>query len=316
MIPFWIQLVTAVSAGLVSGVLGIALVPYLTKCRMFPPDSPETQEKAEERTREARKPLMGGLLTAAGILFALVLGGTLYLQFSGADRTGALLREQLRQLAAAGVFCGVMGGIGFLTDLFVARGISNRSVWWLFTDTSVIMAAVLCIGYLSFTDVQLSSNHWLAVLPLPLVVCFIFGSKFERETDGALLTVNAISLLALTILLLRESLACSALLSLAAAGACFGTLVWCLHPAKCRIGTTGTGLLSGLVPYLCLQHGLYRALALLMAVFVLQEAFRFFRRDHLRLTEAMEQEGMAPPVRIAILAGITAFCGVMALLVS
>ena len=106
--PIWLQLVTAVSAGGVSALLGIALVPYLKKLRYFPPQEPKPDAAQEsegefpktehpEAVQEEQRPIMGGLLTAAGILFALVLGGTLFLQFGGADRTGmmCLLMEGL-----------------------------------------------------------------------------------------------------------------------------------------------------------------------------------------------------------------------------
>ena len=62
------------------------------------------------------------------------------------------------------------------------------------------------------------------------------------------------------------------------------------------------------------EYGFYKELALFMAVFLLDKAFRFFRRDHNYLTEAMVEDGIAPHGRIAVLAGLAAFCGVMALL--
>ncbi|MBQ4466418.1 MAG: hypothetical protein II916_10760 [Oscillospiraceae bacterium] len=319
--PFWLQIVCAVSAGLTAGLFGIALVPFLTKHRIFPPEQPkpdpqnaESQDTAE-RTQEERRPLMGGLLLLAGIVFSMVLCGTLYLQFAGADRTSDAFSAQLRQLIAVSVFAGVMGMIGFLTDLFQAKKRRNSHLWELFVPAALLMMGVAGFGYLSFTEAELSANHWLAVLPVPLYICFALEHGFQRETDGTLLIVNAVELLALTVLLLRNSLYLPSLLTLAAAGACMGGMTWCLPPAKCRIGATGSFLLAGIVPYLCLQHGFYKELALFMAVFLLDKAFRFFRRDHNYLTEAMEADGITPHGRIAVLSGLAAFCSVMALLI-
>ena len=315
--PFWLQIVCAVSAGLTAWLFGIALVPFLTKHRIFPPEQPkpdpESQDTAE-RSQEERRPLMGGLLLFAGIVFSMVLCGTLYLQFAGADRTSDAFSAQIRQLTAVSVFTGVMGLLGFLTDLFQAKKRRNSHLWELFLPAALIMMGVVGFGYLSFTEVELSANHWLAVLPIPLYICFALEHGFQRETDGTLVTVNAVELLVLTVLLLRNSLYLPSLLTLSGAGACMGSMVWCLHPAKCRIGATGSFLLAGIVPYLCLQYGFYKELALFMAVFLLDKAFRFFRRDHNYLTEAMAEDGIAPHGRIAVLAGLAAFCGVMALL--
>ena len=40
------------------------------------------------------------------------------------------------------------------------------------------------------TEAELSANHWLAVLPVPLYICFALEHGFQRETDGTLLTLG------------------------------------------------------------------------------------------------------------------------------
>ena len=66
--PFWLQLVIPAAAGLVSALMGIALVPYLQKRRAFPPQAPK--KEGDEAAEEERRPLLGGLLLLAGVLFA------------------------------------------------------------------------------------------------------------------------------------------------------------------------------------------------------------------------------------------------------
>ena len=308
--PIWLQIVCALSAGLVSALLGIALVPFLRKVRAFPPDAP----KGETLTDEERRPIMGGLLLLAGILFALVLSGTLWLQCSGADRTSDAFSEQLRKFAAPAGYAGILCGIGIISDILIVRGRYNRMLWDYIVPPMVLMAAMVSVGYLGFTEAELTSNHWLVLLPLPACICFALEYLVERDTDGAGITVNAVEFLLLTILLLRKSLYLPSLLTLAAAGACIGCMVWCLHPAKCRIGKTGKFLLGGLLPQICLVCGMYKELALFMAVFLLQELYPKWTRGDKYFTEALAGGRIQPLGQIAILAGIAALCGVIALL--
>lgn len=308
MIPVWIQLVTAVSAGLVSALLGVALVPYLQKLRFFPSDA------GEENAEEARKPISGGILLFAGLLSALVLGGTLYLQCSGADRTDAAFSEQLRKLTGVCVYSGLLFGCGFLTDYLTVRSRYYPKSGEKILLTAVFLTAAVCALLWGISGEERAASPWMLLLPVPAVLCFVWECGIERNTDGAIVSVNAVELLVLTVLLLRQSLALSALLTLAGAGGCLGCMVWCLHPAKCRIGRSGLYLLGGMLPMLCLEYGMYRELALFMAVFALQQIYRLRKRENKYLTEGMADAEIAPLSRIAILAGISAFCGVMALL--
>ena len=313
--PVWLQLVCAVSAGLVSWLLGIALVPYLTKQRFFHPEQrrPDTED-SDTLTREERRPTMGGLLLLAGILFALVLSGTLFLQFSGFDRTSAAFPEQLRKLQGAGIYTAILCGIGILNDVLLVRGRYNPTLWAYILLPLVFMAAMGCIDLLAYTEAEQIAYRWLLLLPFAACFCFVWEYDMERKTDGALITVNAVELLLLTILLLRKMYYIPSLLTLSGAGACLGSMVWCLHPAKCRLGRTGQYLLGGLLPSVCMACGMYKELALFMAVFFLQQLYRLRKRENKYLTDGMAESGISPHGILAILAGLAAFCGIMALL--
>ena len=321
--PIWLQLVTAVSAGGVSALLGIALMPYLKKLRYFPPQAPKPDAAQEsegespktehpEAVQEEQRPIMGGLLTAAGILFALVLGGTLFLQFGGADRTGSDFSDQLSLLEGMGVYIGTLWAVGVLNDWQMVHKRFNPTFWFSLTLPIVLIAGLLTV---SIVFVDATMQQWyLILLPVVAVLCFGWMCDLERNTDGAMLTVNAVELLFLTMLLLKRSMYLPSLLTLASAGACLGSLVWCLHPAKCQMGRTGQFLLAAIVPIVCLLCGMYKELALFMAVCLLQRLYRFRKPNHQFLTEAMADSGIQPHARIGILTGIAAFCGVMALL--
>ena len=308
--PFWLQLVIPVTAGLVSAVLGIALVPYLQKLRCFPPPVPRNEGK--EAAGEERKPIMGGLLLLAGIVFASVPGVTLLMQFGGIDRTSSAFSEQLDILYGTGITILLWGAIGIVSDVLIVRGRYNLNLWNYILLPLVLMAVIGPMEYLFHENPH---QWWLWMIP-PVcgTVCFVWEFDLERDTDGALITVNAVELLVLTMLFLRKSQHLPAVCTLAAAGACLGCMVWCMHPAKCRLGKSGEYLIAGFVPLLCLWYGMYRELALFMAVFLLQQLYRLRKHKNQYLTEAMAEAGLQPLKRIAILAGITAFCGLMALL--
>lgn len=313
--PFWLQLVIPAASGLVSACLGIALVPYLQKLRFFPPDQPEREQSAQEEiSREERKPILGGLLLLAGIAFAMVPGIALFLQFGDADRTSSGFAAQTAQLSGACIYPTMLCAIGICSDVLLVRGRYHLKFWQNLLIPLVLTAILLTLAIINPTFSRLSDGLlWLSIIPLA-VVCFGLECDLEHDTDGVLISVNAVELLVLTMLLLRRSLYMPALLTLAGAGACFGSMVWCLHPAKCRIGKTGEYLLGGILPVICLWNGMYRELALFMAAGILQQLYRLHKRENKCLTEGMAESGIQPAGRIAILAGLSAFCGLMTLL--
>lgn len=311
--PIWLQLVTALSAGAVSALMGRALVPYLQKLRCYPPEVPK--EGADTAAGEERRPIMGGLLLIAGMLFSMVLCVTLYLQFGGADRTSAAFAQQVDLLRAAGVYAAVLAVIGIVSDYLTIRGRYRPRIR---RTVLLPLAAVAGVGAVILGRSEDVSRIALlaAALPAAAVVCLLLMHSADKNTDGTLLTVNTLEFLVLTVLLLKRSEQLLSVYTLAAAGACMGCMVWSLHPAKCRIGYTGSDLLGGIVPMVCVLEGLYRELALFMAVYVIQELYRLRRHSgkRLTLTEGLEAGGVAPFGRIAIMAGFAAFCGVTALL--
>ncbi len=311
MMPFWLQLVCALSAGITAAVMGIALIPYLQKLRFFPPEQSASEDA--EGIREERKPSMGGLLLLGGILFSLVLSVTLWLQFSGTDRTSLTTAAHYRRFLASAAYTGVLCAIGILSDYLIIRGKYNRNLWNYILLPLVLAAAVLIFRFLGFTTEELYSDFRLLVLAAPACLCFVLEYGLERDTDGMLISVNAAELLILTILFLRKACYLPSILTLAGAGACLGCMMWCLHPAKCRIGKTGCYLLGGLLPSLCLTNGMYRELALFMAVGILQQLYRLHKHENTYLTEAMTESGISPYGRIVILAGLAVLCGGIAL---
>lgn len=299
--PVWLQLTAALSAAVASGVMGIAFVPFLRKLQMFEPK----QENAEQ-TGEQRKPLMCGLLILFGMLFGMVLGFTLYREFGNADRTSADYAEQmelLRLLLIHGSLS-VLGGL--IIDWMVIRGRLRYRI-----RPVLLMGAVFLVT-LALLLWQGNRGFFLISASVLAAVCWQLIRSTEKETDGVTLSVNAVQLLTLTVPLLHDGQYAIALFTLTTVGACWGSMIWNLHPAKCRLGETGSCLFGSIVPMVCIMEGYWKALALCMAVYVLN-ALPYLRYRSTLLT-ILKQNKTAAWKQITLFAGLALFCGIMQLL--
>ena len=304
MIPVWLQMVTALSAAAAAGTMGAALVPFLQSRGICDLEKQKGSEDAAEQ--EVRRPTMGGLLLCFGILFGMVLGITLLREFGSIDRTSAEYRTQtqfLRTLLLHGV---MLAAGGFAADLARVRGRMRFRVNVLLPLGAV---ALLTAGLLLLQE----GLTVKILLPAAVTaVCWQVIQTAEKGTDGMSITLGSVQLLMLTVVLLKEKAAMPALYTLAGAGACMGCMVWGLHPAKCRLGSTGSYLLGGMLPLLCAAQGRWKLLALMMAVYVLNALPLLKKGERLTLLERMEQNGMAAWKRITILTCFAAFCSVLA----
>lgn len=298
---FWLQLTAALSAALVSGVMGAALVPFLKKMRFCEPEQSEKSGEAQV------KPTMCGLLTAFGLLTGMVLSFTLYKEFGGADRTSMAFAEESRKLWLALGHGLVLAGGGFAVDVLTVRRKLRYRIRPLLLTGAVLLVT---IGIFSL---QFPVGWYLASVSLVTVLCWSMLRTVEQEADGVTVALNSVQLLFLTILLLRENSPLMALYSLTAAGACLGCMVWNLHPAKCRLGQTGSYLLGSSVPVICIFTEQWRALALCMVFYVLNDLPLLLKQDGKRRTLLGRMEQAAVWKRIAIAVGTAIFCGIMLL---
>lgn len=305
MIPVWLQLTVALGAALTAGVMGAALVPFLTKLRI---GDLEKTGSEETEIREVLRPTMGGLLLCGGILFALVLGMALFREFGNADRTSAVYRLQSDLLRTALLHGVVLAAGGFAADLARIRGRLRFRMSLLLLLGAVLL---LTLGLLALYE----GLTMAIVLPAAAAaVSWQLVQTAEKSTDGMSITLGAVQLLMLTVVLLKDQQALPALYTLAAAGACMGCMVWCLHPAKCRLGCTGCYLLGSIVPLLCAAQGRWKVLALTMAVYLVNALPLLRRGDRKTLLEHMERSGIAAWKRITILAAFAVFCSILAVL--
>ena len=304
MIPVWLQMVTALCAAAAAGTMGAALVPFLQSRGLC--DLEKQKESGDSAEQEVRKPTMGGLLLCFGILFGLVLGVTLLREFGSLDRTSAAYRTQTVFLRTLLLHGSLLAAGGFAADYARVRGKMRFRV-----NALLPLGAVFLItaGLLLFQEGMTAA----ILLPAALTaVCWQVIQTAEKGTDGMSITLGTVQLLMLTVVLLKEKEAMPALYTLAGAGACMGCMVWGLHPAKCRLGSTGSYLLGSMLPLLCASQGRWKLLALMMAVYVLNALPILKKGERLTLLERMERAGMAAWKRITVLTCFAVFCCVLA----
>ncbi len=317
--PVWLQLTAAVSAALASGIMGAAFVPFLQKMRFCEPDTPpdKEQESAEHRLR----PTMCGLLLVFGCMTALALSCALYRGFCVLDSTSVSAQNETKGMLLCASYALFSAAAGFAADWRIVR----RLPLWKFPKSVQILGIFLMTAVFrllcGMESTVLDFGFWrydAGWLYVPLTaaagtVLWTAASGIEEQTDGVCISTGGVLLLGAAVLCIQEQFPFHALLSLSAAGACMGCLVWNLHPAKCRLGKTGIFWMCGIVTALSLQHGNCTALLLTAAVYLLNR-IPAWRKQGCTLQAQMRDAGMKHWTQIAVFAGFAAFCSILAVI--
>lgn len=315
--PVWLQLTAALTSALVSGIMGIALIPFLQKCRFCTPES----EQAESETISGNrlKPTMGGLLLLFGWIAGLVLGNTLYLRSGIADRTGTAFQTESHTLWLMLGYALFFGVSGWITDYLIIK----RKLYYRISEKLLLLAVFLTsCAFLKFLPEEnildfgfFQWNAGILSIPVRALLLSLFWysmQKPEQNTDGIGITVSAVQLLFLAILLLSEKQNLYALYALTAAGACMGCFYWNLYPAKCRLGQTGTYWLGAVVSMLCMHCQDLTVLLLFIAVWLINILPVLFRKK--TLLDLLKEEGKSPLNRIITLTGFALFCSILSII--
>lgn len=250
--PFWINLITAISAFAISAVTGKFLIPLLKKIHFgqtIYEDGPKWHKNKQGT------PIMGGFMFILGSIAAAAIGYALY-RFTSADVT---LPDNtgLFRLAAGIVFALLNMLIGFADDYIKAVKKQNLGLraWqkmiMQFTFSSVFLVVLYLLG-----DVKTTLDfHWfeldIGIFYYPfilLVIVFITNAvNLTDGIDGLCGSVTVVTMLSFVMLCSAMSMWEYSLFAIAVAGGCLGFLVWNLHPAKVFMGDTGSMFLGGAV---------------------------------------------------------------------
>ena len=315
--PVWLQFVSVLISGLLSGIMGIALIPFLEKSKFC---LPEKLDDKNTINNIKLRPTMGGILLLFGTVAGLVINYTLYLQFGGADRTGADFQTESHVLWLLLGYLLIISFAGLGLDYFaIKKNLVKLKKSWQFSILFLVNFVLLKLLPEQILDFGFWKwNAGILSVIIRAVLLAIFWQMMqipEQETDGMSISLNTVQLLCLNILLLAEKQNLYALYSFTVIGACMGCMFWNLHPAKCKLGNTGLFFLGAVLPVLSMLYGKIYIILLYMIVYVIILLPMLTKKTQRKnLIVLLKNSGYEPLQRIALLAGFAIFCGVLTIL--
>lgn len=250
--PFWINLITALSAFAISAVTGKFLIPLLKKIHFgqtIYEDGPKWHKNKQGT------PIMGGFMFILGSIAACAIGYALY-RFAVSDVTIAD-NTGLYRLIAGIVFALLNMLIGFSDDYIKAVKKQNLGLKaWQKMIMQFIFSSVFLVVLYMLGDVKTTLNfHWfeldIGIFYYPfilLVIVFITNAvNLTDGIDGLCGSVTVVTMLSFVMLCSAMYMWEYSVFAIAVAGGCLGFLVWNLHPAKVFMGDTGSMFLGGAV---------------------------------------------------------------------
>ncbi len=313
----WIQLTAAVCGALAAGGMGRAFVSFLEKFRFC-----ETVRLgADGDAPTGLRPTMGGLLLVFGTLCGMTLSGALCIGMGEADRTAFSVQEGITHTMQSFGYALLFAAAGLWLDIrrvrrsplvrlpLPARAAAVFIPSWLLVLWQQRGEHVLDLTYFSWD----AGVFFAPLCALMMTVLWFSAAALEEEPEGVGLTAGGVLLLSLAVLLLGKNRMFPALLSLSAAGACAGAMVWCLFPAKCRLGLTGRFWLAGILTALAGEMPL--PMLLVTAAYLVNLLPCLFRsKTGGRTLLCRMGEGSALAV-IGLFTGFAAFCGILAVVI-
>ena len=258
-------LVTVVSAFLITSVIGMWLIPFLSRLHFGQTilDIGPAWHKSKQGT-----PTMGGIMFIAGITIA-ILAGWLTLELS---------EQGVADASAAGSFY-LWGGllmalafglIGFLDDYI---SVVKKQNLGLKAGQKSLAQLLVAVVYLAAQQIFApTTSFWLpfigdldiGIFYYPLMLFIIVGTvnavNLTDGIDGLDASVTMVAAMGFMVIASIAGFSQMNLLAAALAGGCLGFLVWNFHPAKVFMGDTGSLFLGGMV--VALAFGLRRPVLL------------------------------------------------------
>ncbi|MDE6710213.1 MAG: phospho-N-acetylmuramoyl-pentapeptide-transferase [Oscillospiraceae bacterium] len=275
--PFWINMVVALTAFAIAAVTGIFLIPLLKKIHFGQTiyEKGPAWHKSKQGT-----PIMGGFMFIIGSAVAIAIGYALY-RFRSANVSAVPDNTGLYRLLAGYGFALLNCGIGFIDDYIKAVKKQNLG---LRPKQKMVMQFVFSCAFL-YVLYLLGDHATTITFPIfgdvdfgifyyPIMILYlIFLTNAVNLTDGIdglCGSVTVVSSLSFVMLCAAMGMWEYSIFSMALAGACLGFLVWNLHPAKVFMGDTGSMFLGGCICAIGFAMHQHLLLALVAIVYVLE----------------------------------------------
>ena len=300
--PFWINLIVALTAFGVSAVTGKFLIPLLKKLHFGQTiyEKGPAWHKSKQGT-----PMMGGFMFIIGSVIAVALGYALY-RFRAADTAAAVPdNTNLYRLLAGLAFALLNAGIGFTDDYIKAVKKQNLG---LKAKQKMIMQLILSCAFLyalyllGDTSTSITFPFFgdvdFGIFYYPIMVLYlIFLTNAVNLTDGIdglCGSVTVISSLSFVMLCAAMGMWEYSIFAMALAGACLGFLIWNLHPAKVFMGDTGSMFLGGAICALGFAAHQHLLLALIAIVYIIDALSVVIQVTYFKITKGKRLFKMSP----------------------
>lgn len=275
--PFWINLIVALNAFVISAVTGKFLIPMLKKLHFG--QTIYEEGPAWHKSKQGT-PMMGGFMFIVGTTIAVAVGYAIY-RFHSADATSLPDNTGLYRLLAGFAYALLNAGIGFIDDYTKAVKKQNlglkakQKMVMQFTISAAFLAALYLLGDTStkitfpfFGDIDFGIFYYVIML---LYLVFLTNAvNLTDGIDGLCGSVTVIVGLSFVMLCAAMGIWEYSIFGMALAGGCLGFLVWNLHPAKVFMGDTGSMFLGGAVCALGFATHQHLLLALIAIVYILE----------------------------------------------
>lgn len=297
--PFWINLIVAVTAFAVSAVTGKFLIPLLKKIHF----GQTIYEKGPSWHKDKQgTPIMGGFMFIFGSAIAAALGYALY-RFTLTD--GSVIDNTPFYKFLAGFIYALLNMIiGFTDDYIKAVKKQNlglkakQKMIMQFIFSAAFLAALYILGDKS-TSINL---YWIEInlgifyypIMLLIMVYLTNAVNLTDGIDGLCGSVTVISMLSYVMLCAAMSMWEYSIFSMAVAGACLGFLIWNLHPAKVFMGDTGSMFLGGAVTAIGIATGQHLLMAVIALVYICEALSVVIQVTYFKLTHGKRLFKMSP----------------------
>ena len=275
--PFWINMVVALTAFAIAAVTGIFLIPLLKKIHFGQTiyEKGPAWHKSKQGT-----PIMGGFMFIIGSAVAIAVGYALY-RFRSANVFAVPDNTGLYRLLAGYGFALLNCGIGFIDDYIKAVKKQNlglkpkQKMVMQFVFSSAFLYVLYLLGdHATTITFPIFGDVDFGIFYYPIMILYlIFLTNAVNLTDGIdglCGSVTVVSSLSFVMLCAAMGMWEYSIFSMALAGACLGFLVWNLHPAKVFMGDTGSMFLGGCICAIGFAMHRHLLLALVAIVYVLE----------------------------------------------
>ena len=297
-----IIIASALTAAVVTGLLGLVLIPWLRKLKFgqtILDIGPIWHKKDKQGT-----PTMGGMMFIAGTIAAITVGMIL-LSVNGLLGTDAAAGRDMMNLVSTVAAAFFFGFIGFLDDFIKVKKKQNEGL----TPIQKIIMQVLVIAafftarYLGGDTGTTIKFPFLGELDLWFFYYIIMGLgilyivnavNLTDGIDGLCSSVTFVYCIAFAIISGMLGFRDFTVVCVSAAGGCLGFLIWNWNPAKVFMGDTGSMFLGGIVACVGVAMHVEVLMVTAAAVFIWEALTVLIQTTYFKLTHGKRLFKMTP----------------------